>query len=216
MLLGFVRAVRAAGVEASAERAYAFLRAVDVLRPGVRADVYWAGRATLCGGHDDLERYERVFAAYFGSSGESARPVVRHAPPPRLRLVTRDAPAGSRAPGESEPAGPPTATLASATEVLRHRDVGELDAAERAHLHRLLAAFALSGQTRRSARRRPARRGDVDPRRTVRELLRRGGEPARSRRNARVDPPRRVVLLVERSRSLGPDAHPNQTLSQAP
>ncbi|MFS4097130.1 hypothetical protein ACLU3S_32140, partial [Streptomyces sp. AF1A] len=56
VLLGFVRALRAAGVDASAERGYAFLRAVAALRPGVRADVYWAGRATLCGGHDDLER----------------------------------------------------------------------------------------------------------------------------------------------------------------
>ena len=27
---------------------HAFLRAVDVLRPGVREDVYWAGRLTLC------------------------------------------------------------------------------------------------------------------------------------------------------------------------
>ncbi|MYR18406.1 hypothetical protein GTW63_08635, partial [Streptomyces sp. SID6137] len=67
VLLGFVRALRAAGVDASAERMYAFLRAVAVLRPGMRADVYAAGRATLCGGPDDLERYERVFAAYFGA-----------------------------------------------------------------------------------------------------------------------------------------------------
>ncbi|MBZ9644792.1 hypothetical protein K8369_36840, partial [Streptomyces sp. PSKA30] len=57
--LGFARALRAAGVDASAERVHAFLRAVDVLRPGVRRDVYWAGRLTLCGDRDDLERYER-------------------------------------------------------------------------------------------------------------------------------------------------------------
>ncbi|GHI03732.1 hypothetical protein AQI88_09305 [Streptomyces cellostaticus] len=206
VLVGFVRALRAAGVDASTERLYAFLRAVDVLRPGVRADVYWAGRATLCGGHDDLERYERVFAAYFGPVGEPARQGVRAAPPPRMRLVVRDAPAQTRAPGESEPLGPPTATLASSAEVLRHRDVAGLDAAERAQLNRLLAAFALHGQTRRSARRRPARRGDVDPRRTVRELLRRGGEPARLRRHARVRRPRRVVLLVDVSGSMAPYA----------
>ncbi|NUP44600.1 MAG: hypothetical protein HOY76_48125, partial [Streptomyces sp.] len=61
-LLGFARALRAAGVDASAERVHAFLRAVDELRAGMRADVYWAGRLTLCGGRDDLDRYERVFA----------------------------------------------------------------------------------------------------------------------------------------------------------
>ncbi|WP_217545049.1 VWA domain-containing protein [Streptomyces sp. GbtcB6] len=206
VLLGFVRALRAAGVDASAERGYAFLRAVAALRPGMRPDVYWAGRATLCGGHDDLERYERVFAAYFGAACAPARQPVRTAPPPRLRLVVREAAGAPGARGESEPPGPPTAALASSAEVLRHRDVTELDPAERAQLRRLLAAFTLEGQTRRSARRRPARRGEVDPRRTVRELLRRGGEPALLRRHARVARPRRVVLLVDVSGSMGPYA----------
>ncbi|MGW0998544.1 vWA domain-containing protein [Streptomyces sp. NPDC002523] len=207
VLLGFVRALRAAGLDAGAERVHAFLRAVDVLRPGMRADVYWAGRATLCGGHDDLERYERVFAAYFGPSGDRAPRVVRTAPPPRRRpMVVREASSGPRAPGENEPPGPPTATLASRAEVLRHRDVAELDPAERAQLRRLLAAFGLHGQTRRSARRGPARRGRVDPRRTVRELLRRGGEPALLLRHTRVERPRRVVLLVDVSGSMAPYA----------
>ncbi|MFB7496242.1 VWA domain-containing protein [Streptomyces sp. NPDC056161] len=206
VLLGFVRALRAAGVDASTERLYAFLRAVDVLRPGVRADVHTAGRATLCGGRDDLERYERVFAAYFGPAGPNAPAPARAAAPPRARLVVRDAPPGGRAPGEGEPPGPPVRALASSAEVLRHRDVAGLDAAERAQLNRLLAAFAPHGQTRLSARRRPARRGAVDPRRTVRELLRRGGEPALLRRHARVRRPRRVVLLVDVSGSMAPYA----------
>jgi uncharacterized protein with von Willebrand factor type A (vWA) domain len=90
--------------------------------------------------------------------------------------------------------------------VLRHRDVATLDAAERAQLDRLLAAFSLRGRSRRSARRRPARRGAVDPHRTVREMLRHGGEPALLRRHARVDRPRRVVLLVDVSGSMGPYA----------
>ncbi|MGW4732074.1 vWA domain-containing protein [Streptomyces shenzhenensis] len=206
VLLGFVRALRAAGVDASTERLYAFLRAVDVLRPGVRADVHAAGRATLCGGRDDLERYERVFAAYFGPAGGSVPPPARTAPAPRTRLALRDAPSGARAADGSEPPGRQDLALASSAEVLRHRDVGGLDAAERAQLNRLLAAFAPHGQTRLSARRRPARRGAVDPRRTVRELLRRGGEPALLRRHARVRRPRRVVLLVDVSGSMAPYA----------
>lgn len=204
-LVGFARALRAAGVEASAERVHAYLRAVEQLRPGMRADVYWAGRLTLCGGRDDLERYERVFAAYFGPAEPRGRPVAA-ADRPRLRLLTREG-AGPR-PGarQEQRAGPPTAALASSTEVLRHRDVGGLSAAEREQLRRLLAAFTLRGETRRSARRRPARRGQVDPHRTVRELLRRGGEPARLRRHARAERPRRVVLLVDVSGSMAPYA----------
>lgn len=207
VLLGFTRALRAAGVAVSAERVHALLRAVDVLRPGVRADVYWAGRLTLCGDRDDLERYERVFAAYFGADGSPARPARAAAPPPRLRLVVRDAPGGPPAePAEGEREGPTVASLASSAEVLRHRDVAGLDPAERAQVRRLLAAFALRGQSRRTARRRPARRGDVDPHRTVREMLRLGGEPALLRRHARTERPRRVVLLVDVSGSMGPYA----------
>ncbi|MEU5085425.1 VWA domain-containing protein [Streptomyces sp. NPDC021356] len=208
MLLGFARALRAAGAGVSTERVHAFLRAVDALRPGVRADVYWAGRLTLCGDRDDLERYERVFGAYFGpASGEPAPGRGRTAPPPRLRPRVREAPAGRHGGDAGDRRhGPPVASLASAAEVLRHRDVAGLDPAERAQVRRLLAAFALRGQSRRTARRRPARRGDVDPHRTVRELLRRGGEPALLRRHARVERPRRVVLLVDVSGSMAPYA----------
>ncbi|MCL6675061.1 hypothetical protein M8J74_42550, partial [Streptomyces panaciradicis] len=129
-------------MDASAERVHAYLRAVEQLRPGMRADVYWAGRLTLCGGRDDLERYERVFAAYFGSAEPRGRPVAA-ADRPRLRLLTREG-AGPRPGGRREQrTGPPTAALASSTEVLRHRDVSGLSAAEREQLRRLLAAFTL-------------------------------------------------------------------------
>ncbi|WP_428837855.1 vWA domain-containing protein [Streptomyces thermogriseus] len=206
VLLGFARSLRAAGVAVSAERVHAFLRAVAVLRPGVRADVYWAGRLTLCGDRDDLERYERVFAAYFGTDREPAR-AAPAAPPPRLRPVSGEAPGGPPAePAEGEREGPPVASLASSVEVLRHRDMADLGPEERAQVRRLLAAFALRGQTRRTARRRPARRGEVDPHRTVRDMLRLGGEPALLRRHARAERPRRVVLLVDVSGSMGPYA----------
>ncbi|NUT25931.1 MAG: VWA domain-containing protein, partial [Streptomyces sp.] len=205
-LLGFAHALRAAGVDASAERVHAFLGAVDALRPGMRADVYWAGRLTLCGDRDDLERYDRVFAACF----DAGKPAGRHgvpAPAPRLRLVVREALAdGRREEGDDVEQAPPVAAFASSAEVLRHRDVADLDAAERAQVRRLLAAFALRGETRRSPRRRPARRGAVDPHRTVRELLRHGGEPALLRRHTRTERPRRVVLLVDVSGSMTPYA----------
>jgi uncharacterized protein len=206
VLLGFARALRAAGVGASAERVHAFLSAVDVLRPGMRADVYWAGRLTLCGERDDLERYDRVFAACFGGAGECARRPVTAPRAPRLRLVVRDTGGEPRTRAQDEPQPPPAPSLASSSEVLRHHDFGRLSGAERAQVRRLLAVLTLRGPSRRSARRRPARRGEVDPHRTVRELLRRGGEPARLRRHARAERPRRVVLLVDVSGSMAPYA----------
>ncbi|MFD4137715.1 VWA domain-containing protein [Streptomyces sp. NPDC058572] len=203
--VGFARALRAAGVAAGPERVQAFVCALDALGPGRRSDVYWAGRLTLCGSRDDLERYDRVFAAYFAPP-QQRRDRVRTPPRPVLRPVS--ARSGTPAPDAERPHGAPHASPAAAvsTEVLRHRDMAELTASERDQLRRLLAAFELSGEPRRTARLRPARRGGVDPRRTVRELLRHGGEPARLRRRARATKPRRVVLLLDVSGSMDPYA----------
>ncbi len=52
---------------------------------------------------------------------------ARTPPPPRPRLRTRDAASGRRSHGERDPLGPPTATLASSTELLRHRDIAALE-----------------------------------------------------------------------------------------
>ncbi|WP_413760152.1 vWA domain-containing protein [Streptomyces sp. MMBL 11-3] len=201
VLVGFARALRAAGVDAGPDRVQALIGALDVLGPGARSDVYWSGRLTLCGSRDDLERYDRVFAAYFGGAG-SAGGVARGVPATRLRVTLRDAGPAPRRGDEGARDAVPTAVLASAAEVLRHRDIAELTEAERSQLHRLLAVFALPGESRRTARLRPARRGAVDPRRTVREVLRRGGELAPPRRRARAVRPRRVVLLVDVSGSM--------------
>lgn len=203
-LVGFARTLRTAGVPATQDRVLAMVSAVDVLDPRRRADVYWAGRLTLCASREDLARYDRAFAAYFG-----AEQVPTRAPrPPSVRTVS--ALAGPRgdaaADSASRPAELRVAAAASATEVLRHRDLVELTAAERAELHRLLAAFAVSGELRRSRRWRPAQRGPIDVQRTTRELLRRGGEPARLRRHGHPPRPRRLVLLVDVSGSMGPYA----------
>lgn len=205
VLVGFARALRAAGVDAGPDRVHAFLRALDALRPAVRSDVYWAGRLTLCAGSDDLERYERLFAACFGTApaphGDGRATAATRRPRTVLRVAGAAPPAATRA-GDTAPAP----ALASRTEALRHRDIAGLTTAEREQLRRLLAAFTLRGQVRRTARRQPARRGAVDPRRTVREMLCHGGEPVRPRLHARTDRPRRVVLLVDVSGSMAPYA----------
>jgi uncharacterized protein with von Willebrand factor type A (vWA) domain len=89
---------------------------------------------------------------------------------------------------------------------LRQRDIGKLTAAERAELHRLLAALRLPGESRPSRRRRRAGHGAIDRRRTLRAWLAAGGEPARMRHQRRATRPRRVVLLVDVSGSMDPYA----------
>ncbi|MEW9527997.1 VWA domain-containing protein [Microbispora sp. NPDC049125] len=196
-MTGFARTLRAAGVGADHQRTQSFLAAVGHLDVADERDVYWAGRLTLCAGRDDLPVYDRCFAAYF--SGVRPR-----APRPAMTVsVTRPAatPYGSREPEDAGERSAPPAT-ASETEVLRHRDVARMSEEERREVHRLLAMLRGTRARRRSRRFRPSYRGTLDARRTVREALRHGGEPARLLSRARRDRPWQVVLVVDVSGSM--------------
>src|SRR4051812_18727845 len=200
VVVGLARTLRAAGVPASPERVHATVEALRLLDPQRRDDVYWAGRLTLCASADDIARYDRVFAAYFGDRPAA---LVRRptAPAAHLRLVSagaEDAPPAEDSDDEATPAS----AAASATEILRHRDIAGLSAADRAVLARLLAAFALPGERRRTRRRGPAPSGSIDRRRTLQRLMHAGGEPAELARQQRRRRPRRVVLLVDISGSM--------------
>jgi len=197
--VGFARTLRAAGVDASPDRVQVFLAALAVLDPRRRDHVYDAGRTTLCGSADDLDRYDRVFAAYFAGEAPHRRP--RRPPPPPLLLpdVASADEGGGAVVDEDDPT--PVRSVASATEVLRQKDFAALSPRERGEVARLLAALRLPGELRRTRRHRPAPRGRVDRRATVRALLRAGGEAALRRERVRPKP-RRVVLLVDVSGSM--------------
>lgn len=202
-LVAFGRVLRACGVEAGPDRVQTFVRAVDALDVTHRDDVFWAGRLTLCAGPDDLPRYDRAFAAHF--SGERAGPIRRRPPMVVVRPTAQPTRPGDDGAGErSEEAA--RAATASRVEILRHRDVARLSDAERDHVRRLLALLEPAGPTRLTRRHRPASRGPLDARRTVREVLRHGGEPARLVHVRRSTRPRRLVLLVDVSGSMAPYA----------
>ncbi|MFE3447933.1 VWA domain-containing protein [Nonomuraea sp. NPDC059194] len=194
-MTGFARTLRAAGVSADLERTQNLIEAIGRLDVTRREDVYWAGRLTLCASPDDLPRYDRCFAAYFG--GHRARPGRTTA-----RTVTRHLAAGDGEAGEGEES---MAATASPIEVLRHRDVAALTEAERAEVHRLLALLRDRRERRRSRRLVSAPRGRLDQRRTIREALRKG-EVALLRYRRHTTRPRRVVLLVDVSGSMAPYA----------
>jgi uncharacterized protein with von Willebrand factor type A (vWA) domain len=200
-MTGFARTLRAAGVGADHQRTQGLLRALRHLDAADREQVYWAGRLTLCAGPDDLPRYDRCFTAYFG--GERARS-FRGAPP--VVTVTRHTVAPDGAQGGEAGDGHAVPATASRVEVLRGRDVARMTAAELAEIHRLMAVLRVPRERRRSRRFASAHRGRVDVGRTVKETLRRGGEPARLRRKAHRTRPRRVVLLADVSGSMAPYA----------
>ncbi len=194
-MAGFARTLRAAGVGADPERLQAMVSALghlDVLNP---SDVYWAGRLTLCADPADLPRYERCFEAYF--SGRSA--TARHRPPPPVTVVRHASVPGSA--GDEKPGDVSLAT-SSPIEVLRTRDVARLSEDERAEVNRLLALMSDVSARRRSRRFTPRHRGRLDPHRTVRSILRRGGEISDLRHRAHRTRPRRIVLIVDVSGSM--------------
>jgi len=195
-ITGFVRTLRAAGVAADHERAQNLLRALDHLDVTAPDDVYWAGRLTLCAGPDDLPRYDRCFAAYFGGVRAA---VGRTGTTSVTRHTAAAAEGGRREEGEAAPA------TASRIEVLRHRDVARLTEAERAEVHRMLSLLRRGRAHRRSRRYESAHRGALDQRRTIREALRKG-DVARLRRRRHTTRPRRVVLFVDVSGSMSPYA----------
>lgn len=226
-LVGFAWSVRHAGVAATPDRVRAMAAAVDAAGSADPVAWYWAGRLTLCAGPDDLPVYDAAFRAYFGGlpAGADQPPPARMAGPRRTAVAV---PAGS---GQARPdpgdgagrprpawAGPPPeadhsnaqpgalAATASDTELLRHRDVALLTPAERTEVNRLVALLAPAPAPRATRRRRPARRGELDPRRTVRHALRQHGEPVRLARRHRREVPRRLVLLLDVSGSMAPYA----------
>jgi uncharacterized protein with von Willebrand factor type A (vWA) domain len=198
-LVGLAATLRGMGVQASADRVCAAVSALAELEPMRTADVYWAGRLTLCGSPDELARYDAAFAAYFGDRPGA---VVRRQrlTTTQLQLVAEPGDRGASGAGDAEAAQ--SVAAASTVEQLRSRDVTTLDAAEREHLRRLLAALRLPGERRVTRRLRPSLRGQVDGGRTLRAWLAAGGEPAQLRRRSRGTRPRRVVLLVDVSGSM--------------
>ncbi|SDC01162.1 vWA domain-containing protein [Nocardioides lianchengensis] len=199
VLLGFARALRAAGVPVTPDRSRGFLEAVALVGIDDRRATYAAGRATLCSGPDDLERYDAVFAAWFGARDGLPRP----RPPQPVTPVATDLPEtdgdGTGGPGEDAEV---VRARASEVEVLRHRDVATLSPAERQRLTALFSSLRPRVPFRRTPRHRPWHRGDVDASRTLRASLRRMGEPAEIARRRRGRKPRRVVLLVDVSGSM--------------
>ncbi|WP_182347672.1 vWA domain-containing protein [Tomitella gaofuii] len=202
--VGFARVLRAAGVPVGTDAAGRYLRALGAVDLAERRQVYWAGRATLCRGPEDIPVYDLAFQSWFGDApppGAARGGRVREARIAGLAPVPRGG-AGR----EDEADGEALRVAAGDTEILRHRDIAELTPAERAHLDRMLAGLRAAPPTRPALRRRPARTGPVDPRRTLRRTVAAGGEPVRPVHHRRARRPRRVVLLIDVSGSMRPYA----------
>ncbi|MBL0748956.1 vWA domain-containing protein [Nocardioides baculatus] len=200
VFLGFTRALRAAGVPVTQDRAQTFLAAAAEVGADDGQAVWWAGRATLCASPDDLFRHDQVFAAWFNARDGLPQARPRDASRPATAHLLPDAEGAGG--GDTEAEEDVVRAAASEAEVLQHRDVGSLDAAEKRRLDRMFVRLSLRPPTRRTARHQRWHRGEVDASRTLRRSLRQMGEPAEIAWRRRGVRPRRVVLLVDVSGSM--------------
>ncbi|MFE3058741.1 VWA domain-containing protein [Nocardia sp. NPDC059239] len=201
-LVGFSRALAAAGLGVNVHRTATFLASIEHVDLADPQQLYWTGRVALCAEKDDFPVYDRVFSSWFGANLPAAVPADNDA-----ETRTRDVAALTVVPDEQQE-GTENALRASAqdAEVLRHRDLTVLNPADRAHFEMLLRALDARPPQRRSPRFRVCRRGEIDPGRTLRQMLATGGETAQLAHRGKRQRPRTVVLMIDVSGSMSPFA----------
>lgn len=200
VLVGFARALRAAGVVVGTGDADAFCAAAACLDPTDLADLYWGGRCTLVTRHADIPVYDEVFRRYFlGDAPEEAVAELQRVPAGVFGTFV----VPSVEPGSDEVAQETLGLTASTVDIQRQRSFTDCTPAELAALRRILARLRLTPPRRRTRRLAPATSGRVlDLRRMVRASLRTQGEPVTLRWRERRLRPRRLVLLLDVSGSM--------------
>ena len=210
----FARLLRRAGLPVGPGDALDAQRAVAAIDAMRREQFYAALHAVLVRRRADHALFDEAFRLFWRDPGGAASALALLLPQmrtPTARTVSRRLSEAWRPPRDApprEPAREPPprvdAFLAySADEVLRTRDFDQMSADELARARELVRRIDLGVRPLITRRTRPAARGPLDPARTVRAALRRGGELAVLRRRARVERPPAIVVLCDISGSMG-------------
>ncbi len=191
--MALVRGLRARGVPVGTGRGISMTRGGAAVSS---ADLYWAARATLISRRQDIPAFDSAFAEAFA---------LARSEPAGQEIADRRA--GVLAPSDLTvsvgPAGDAQdVTLASPVEVLRSKSFADCTPGELAQLARLMARLRLRAPVRLTRRRRAARAGEPDLRRTLRRAMRPGGDPVERAWRARPVRPRRLLLVLDVSGSM--------------
>jgi len=212
---GFARSLRSTGLDAPPSATIDFAEALALLGTTTPEHLFWAGQACFCRRAEDAELYATTFWAYFGPAKQvfprgrlTTVPPVPVARPPAVNAV-EDPGSDDVVDNEDQTEQPPLEVAYSATEILRAKDFAQCTEAELMETQRLMTSLRRHPPTRRGRRLVPSRtsgRGALDVRRTMRRALASDGDPARLARRVRGTRPRKVVLLLDVSGSMGPYA----------
>lgn len=203
-LVEFGRRLRREGVTVGSGDLLTYCTAMAALDPSDLLDLYWGGRTTLVTRREQIPVYDRVFRAYFlGEETETAQPRrIRVRALPSTASVLQ-IPATEPGPENPDEHNARMGLVASDAEILRDKAFAECSPEELASLRRIMARMRLTPPRRRTRRTEPARSGGLpDPRRTVREMMRRQGEASHLRWRRRRRRPRRLVLILDVSGSM--------------
>ena len=216
-LLLFGRVLRGVGLQAPPARLADFARALEHVSIGRRRDFYHAARSLFVRRREEIAAFDAAFEVFWRKPAEGATSLDLRAMGERRRFRRPRFDPAAPPPGPAESTGddgrpedgrPLSARLVrtwSASEVLRHKDFGEMTPAERREVRELLAREAIlhlrERRTRRLAR---SRRGLPDLRRTLRASLVHGGEVLSWERRSPRTKPRRLVVLGDVSGSMEP------------
>ncbi|MBU9445235.1 VWA domain-containing protein [Burkholderia aenigmatica] len=200
-LIRFTETLRESGLRIGMLRIEGFLAGITTLGRASLYNVHLVGRATLCASPEDYEIFDRCFEQFFSDAADTpAEPTAA----PTLRFHR------FAAVGEAHAADPDGTeetrdlAVASADEVLRQRDFAAMTDAERDEILKLIAHLKVSAPMRRSLRYRPARRGAIAVKQTIRASLAAGGDAVEARYRKVRQRVRKCVFLLDVSGSMKP------------
>ena len=194
----FARRLHEAGVPLPPARSADLARALELVRPVARRQLYWTVRAIVVTDPAQVAAFDAVFAGVFRGY-EPDEPAV-----PQIATEQRGhVPSAGR--GERGGIEVPMAR-ASAEERLSEKHFDALEPHELVQLYRLMTRLRLQTPQRLSRRHERGRGREVDMRRTLRASLHTGGEPIRLQRRRRRVVRRRLVMLCDISGSMEPYA----------
>ena len=199
-LLGFLRALREAGIAAPAPKRADFLLSIAASPPEDVDALYWRARITLVTAAEDFSAFDTVFDAFFRggrllleeSSGASPEAEGETAAP----KGGDEGELGAPEPHEG------SGLHASPLESVGTRRFARTSAGEREALREIGAAMATALPVTTARRAVRARRGRcLDLQRVLHEANRTGGEVLRLAWRHRPPRPRRVLMLIDVSGS---------------
>ncbi len=205
--VAFVRALRAASLTLGIDQAETFARALSLVDPLSRRELYFAARASLLTRREDAPVFDAVFESFWHAR-EAGQPqkaplAPRHDAKPLHRTALATFMSEKAQPTAPEVEISDEVRATNDAERLQTKDFSELTAEERSQVARAVAELRLRPAMRSSRRQVRSRRGTkLDMRRVLRAASRRGGAAISLVYQARKIKRRPLVVLADISGSM--------------